>query len=29
MYGFLRHHTHYNEHTTWAHRQTTPDNQEA
>jgi transposase len=29
LHGCLRHHTHYNEHTAWAHRQTTPDNQAA
>jgi transposase len=29
LHGCLRHHTHYNEHTAWAHRQTTPDTQAA
>ena len=29
LHGCLRHHTVYDEHTAWAHRQTTPDTQAA
>jgi transposase len=29
LHGCLKYHTHYNEHTAWAHRQTTPANQAA
>ncbi len=29
LHGCLRHHTHYNEHKAWAHRQTNPDTQAA
>ena len=29
LHGCLRHHTNYDEHTAWAHRQTTPDTQAA